>query len=77
MKLLPAIILNAVLFALIHFPVWIYLRHDIATFVSGSISIMGLSALFAFSFVRTKNIIVPMALHMIWNLLVAVFFGDS
>jgi membrane protease YdiL (CAAX protease family) len=76
MKLWPAIILNAVLFLLIHFPFWIYLGFDISTFLGSCVSVAGLGALFAFAFVKTKNILIPIALHMSYNLLLALFFGS-
>ena len=73
MKLPYAIVLNAVLFWLIHFPYWIYLKHDLLTFLGGGITVMAVSALFSFSFVKTKNIFTPIILHMIYNLCVILF----
>ena len=69
MKMWQAVALDAVLFYLIHIPIWIYQGHDIAFFLSATISVTVLSVLFAYSFIKTKNILVPIALHMIWNLL--------
>ena len=77
MKLWSAIAINAVLFLLIHFPIWIYFEYDLFTFFRSGVAVLVLSGLFAFSFVKTKNIIVPIALHMIWNLLTVVFFGNT
>jgi len=75
MSLGSALLLNAVLFTLIHFPIWIYAGHDLLTFVTSSIAVMALSILFSISFLKTKNIFVPIALHMGWNLLVTLFGG--
>lgn len=75
-KLGSAVLLNMVLFTLIHYPFWIYLGYNFAAFLSGSAAVMLLSVLCSYSFVRTKNIIVPIGLHMIWNLSIALFAGS-
>jgi len=69
MKTYPAIALNEVLFVLIHFPFWIYLGFDFSTFLAGSFTVFLLGVLFSFSFIKTKNILVPIVLHMTWNFL--------
>jgi membrane protease YdiL (CAAX protease family) len=69
MKMWYAIALNAVLFYLIHIPIWIYQGQDITFYLSAIVSVTLISALFAYSFIKTKNIFVPIILHMIWNLL--------
>ena len=69
LRLWPAIALNEVLFVLIHFPIWIYQGRDLAAFLTGSAAVFALGGLFSYSFVKTRNIFVPIALHMIWNLL--------
>ena len=69
MKLWSAITLNAVLFYLIHIPIWIYQGQDITFFIWAIITIMAYSALFSYSFIKTKNIFVPIILHMVLNLL--------
>jgi len=73
MKTWTAVILDAVLFALIHFPIWIHFGFDFITMLSSSIQILPISALFAISFIKTRNILAPIALHMIWNLLMMLF----
>jgi len=75
MKLMPAILINAALFLFIHYPFWIYQGHNISMFISSSFTVLLLGALFAYSFVKTKNILIPIALHMKWNLLLAIFYG--
>jgi membrane protease YdiL (CAAX protease family) len=73
MKMEYAIALDAVLFTLIHYPIWIYrgsLPFDIAT---ASIQVAVLSVGFAYSFIKTRNILVPIALHMVWNLSIHLF----
>ena len=69
MKLYPAIALNEVLFVLIHFPIWIYHGREPSEFLSGSVGVFVLGVLFSYSFFKTRNIFVPIALHMIWNML--------
>jgi membrane protease YdiL (CAAX protease family) len=76
MQLWPAIALNSVLFTLIHYPIWIHYGYDLIKILTNSIGIMALSAIFAYSFVKAKNILVPIAIHMMNNLLVGIFFGS-
>ena len=74
MKLWPAVMINAALFALIHCPGYINRELDFTTIFIDSITVLiPLSMFFAFSFIKTKNIIVPIILHMIWNLLMTLF----
>ena len=66
-----AIALNALVFLCIHFPIWISRGQFISSFTSlGFVSILALSVVFSFAFVRTRNIIIPIALHMFWDLLI-------
>jgi len=73
MKTQYAIVLDAVLFTIIHYPIWIYNGRGIHDFVSGSITVAVLSMGFAYSFIKTRNIFVPIALHMAWNLSIHLF----
>lgn len=68
------LLLNAVMFLLIHFPIWIrngifipYLRSFSFVFL------MMLSLIFSVSFLKSKSILVPIALHMYWDLLTFIF----
>ena len=77
-KLKPwyAVLLTAVLFLLIHFPIWIYKGILLSTILSGGfLLIMLLSVIFSWTFIKSKNIFVPIMLHMSWNLLVTLLFG--
>ena len=69
-----AIALDAVLFYLIHIPIWIYQGNGLTFFISAIVPVTVLSVLFAYSFIKTKSIFVPIALHMIWNLLVIMLY---
>ena len=76
MKMWKAVALDAVLFYLIHLPIWIYQARDITFYLSAIVSVTALSLFFAFSFIKTKSIIVPIILHTVWNLLVfSLYFG--
>jgi len=73
MKPWQAVMVDAALFALIHYPIWIYFGLDLVIILSNSVQILPISAFFAFSFIKTRNILVPIALHMLWNLLGILF----
>ena len=76
MKKWTAITLNAIMFLVIHFPIWIYKGIFFDTLLSGGfLLVAALSVVFSVTFIKSKNILVPIALHMFWNLLVCLFFG--
>jgi len=67
MKMPYAIALDAVLFILIHYPIWIYNGRGVDDLIRSSIVVLPISVFFAYSFIKTRNIFVPIALHMAWN----------
>ena len=70
------ILLNAVMFLMIHFPIWIRKGYFVSEFTHfGFIIILLLSVIFSTEFLRSKNILVPIALHMYWDLLAFMFVG--
>ena len=73
MKTVPAVIASEVLFTLIHYPIWIYWGFDLTTILWSSIIVFFTGVFFAFSFIKTKNIWVPIVLHMTWNLFMVLF----
>ena len=73
MKMEHAIALDAVLFTLIHYPIWIYRGFEVFDIATASIQIAIISVGFAYSFIKTRNILVPIALHMVWNLSIHLF----
>ncbi|MCL2674759.1 MAG: CPBP family intramembrane metalloprotease [Defluviitaleaceae bacterium] len=73
MELKRSVALNEILFVLIHYPIWIYRGLDLTAILTNSIGVFFIGAFFSYSFIKTGNIIVPIALHMIWNLLVILF----
>ena len=73
-KWLPVII-NALMFLLIHFPVWIYEGVFIENFQTlGFVGIIILSFIFSWTFIKSKNILIPIVLHMYWDLLMFMFY---
>ena len=69
------IAVNAVLFTLIHFPIWIVegtLTANITSF--GFLFIAALSVIFSITFLKSRSIVVPVLLHMYWDLLAFMFF---
>ena len=75
MKHWSAILLNSLLFLIIHFPIWIYYGYDIFTIISSTLGVFGVSIILSILFIKSKNIIIPIAFHMIWNLLMTLFWG--
>ena len=70
-----AVLLNAVMFLVIHFPIWIKNGIFVTSFTSmGFIVLMILSVIFSVSFIKSKNILVPITLHMFWDLLQFMLF---
>ncbi len=73
-KWLPVII-NSLLFLFIHFPIWIYEGHFVENFQNlGFLSILILSIIFSWTFIKSKNLWIPILLHMYWDLLMFLFY---
>lgn len=65
------LLLNAVLFLVIHFPIWIKSGVFVSSFQGmGFLTIIVLSMLFGWSFLKTRNLLVPILLHSVYDLLV-------
>ena len=76
MKPRYAVLLTAVLFLLIHFPIWYYNGILLSALLSGEfLIVLVLSVIFSWTFIKSKNIFVPILLHMAWNLLVTLLLG--
>ena len=70
-----AIAVNAVMFLAIHFPRWISEGVFITNFANlGFVSIVALSVIFSMIFVKSKNIILPIALHTFWDLIIFLLY---
>ena len=74
LKPCSAVTIDAFMFAFIHYPGWIFNSGlDFMGILFNTLGILPVSVLFAFSFIKTKNILVPIFLHMIWNFLMVLF----
>lgn len=70
-----SVIANSLMFLLIHFPVWIHEGVFISNFQNfGFLSVVILSSIFGMIFIKSKNIWIPITLHMYWDLLMFVFY---
>lgn len=68
------VFINSILFLLIHFPCWYsegMLLNNILSF--GFVSIMILSSIFSYLFLKERNILVPILLHAYYDLLCFMF----
>lgn len=69
------IIINALMFLAIHFPIWIHNGIFVSSFTGfGFLCVIILSVIFSYTFIKSKNILVPIALHTYWDLLMFMFF---
>ena len=70
-----ALITSSLMFVVIHFPIWIYKGIFTGLFqvLGNCVSIFCLSLVFGWTFMKSRNIIVPICLHMSWNLIVILF----
>ena len=73
-KWLPVTI-NALMFLAIHFPKWIHSGSLIDNFKNMSfLGVIILSFIFSYTFIKSKNILVPVFLHMYWDLLMFLLY---
>ena len=65
-----AIGVNAVMFLLIHFPVWIIQGVFVSNFKNlAFVTIIVMSIIYSLGFLKTKNILVSISLHIVWDVL--------
>ena len=65
-----AILLSSLMFVAIHIPTWIIHGQLAGAFLHfGFVQIIILSVIFSITFLKSRNILVPVALHMIWDFL--------
>ena len=70
------ILTNAVLFLAIHFPCWIRQGIFFSRFAGFDfLGILVLSVLFSDAFLKSRSILVPITLHMYWDLLIFLLIG--
>lgn len=64
------ILVNAVMFLIIHFPIWIKNGVFLEYLVSGAfLQIILLSIIFSWTFIKSKSIVIPAFLHIYWDFL--------
>ena len=69
-----AVFINSLMFLAIHFPVWIHNNTFISAFTSGGfITVLLVSCIFSFVFIKTKSIWTSIFLHFWWDLLLFMF----
>ncbi|WP_295095027.1 CPBP family intramembrane glutamic endopeptidase [Ruminococcus sp.] len=69
-----AILLSSLMFAAIHIPTWTIHGELAGAFLHfGFVQIIILSIIFSVTFLKSRNILVPVALHMIFDFLVDMF----
>ncbi|MHC5229858.1 CPBP family intramembrane glutamic endopeptidase [Enterococcus sp. LJL99] len=70
-----AILINAVLFLLVHFPIWIHEGVLVENILNlDFVAVPVLSIIFSLSFIKSRSIFVPITLHMYWDLLMFLFW---
>lgn len=73
-KWLP-ITINAIMFLLIHFPIWIATGVFVDSITSlNFLCVPILSVIFGWTFIKSKSIWIPITLHMYWDLLMLLFY---
>lgn len=76
-KWIPVII-NSLMFLLIHFPSWIGEGNFVENFKNLSfLGVIILGIIFSWTFIKSKNILIPILLHMYWDLLYFYFISRS
>lgn len=69
-----AILFSSLMFLAIHIPTWIIHGQLAVNFLQFKfVFLLILSFIFSASFLKSRNIIVPVALHMIWDILLDMF----
>ncbi|SEH74429.1 hypothetical protein SAMN02910265_02437 [Ruminococcus flavefaciens] len=69
-----AILLNSLMFVAIHIPTWTMQGILGDAFLHfGFVYIIILSIIFSITFLKSRNILIPVALHMIWDFLLNMF----
>lgn len=69
------VIINSLMFLFIHFPKWIYEGHFVENFQNlGFLGIIILSIIFSWTFIKSKNLLIPILLHMYWDLFMFIFY---
>lgn len=73
-KWVPVLVTSA-MFLMIHFPVWIHDGFFIENFRSfGFLSPLAVGIICGWTFIKSKNILIPITLHMYWDLMIFLLY---
>jgi len=74
-RVVDAHVISSLMFVAVHLPWWIHcgIFSDLPSALFASASIFVLGFIFGWVFMKSRNIFVPIFLHMLWNLLQALF----
>ena len=71
-----AVLVNALMFLAIHFPRWIQEGAFISAFASFDFAgLMALSVIFSISFLKSKNLLIPITMHMWYDFFAFAFLA--
>ena len=69
-----AIILSNILFATIHLPNYIFSNYSLSQILPQFLSVFAVGSIFSIMFLKSKNIILPIFIHCLWDTFVFTFF---
>jgi len=73
-----ALAINSAMFLAIHFPRWIQEGIFAGLFTSFSfVGIVALGAIFGISFIKSRNILIPVTMHMLYDLMMFVLLPQA
>ena len=73
-KRIAALIINAVMFLCIHFPIWIRSGMFVSSFTGGGfVTVMLLSMLFGYTMIKCRSLLPAVIMHSVYDLAIAVF----
>ena len=71
-----AIILSNILFVAIHLPVYIFVyKYSLFQTLASFVAIFVIGSIFSIMFLKSKNIILPIFIHCLWNTFAFTFFS--
>ena len=71
-----AIILSNILFVAMHLPVYIFVfKYPLINALASFVSIFVIGSIFSIMFLKSKNIILPIFIHCLWDTFTSTFFG--
>ena len=64
-----------ILFVIIHLPTYFYLNYSILQMFLGGLVVFAAGSAFGIMFYKSKNILVPIFAHWIWDVFTFTFYG--